>query len=83
VAGLLALCDGDIVDKVRHRIEHAGLLWEVDVFHGANEGLVVAEVELRSPDQPVDVPDWVGADVTSDPRYYNASLVARPYSTWG
>jgi adenylate cyclase len=83
VAGLLALCDGDIVDKVRHRIEHAGLTWEVDVFHGANEGLVVAEVELRSPDQPVDVPDWVGADVTSDPRYYNASLVARPYSTWG
>jgi adenylate cyclase len=81
-APLLALCDGDVVDKVRHRIDHAGLTWEVDVFHGANEGLVVAEVELESPDQPVDVPNWVGADVTADPRYYNANLAARPYRTW-
>lgn len=81
-AALLSLCDGDVVDKTRHRIDHAGATWEVDVFHGANDGLIVAEVELERADQPVDLPDWVGDEVTSDPRYYNANLAARPYRSW-
>ena len=51
-----ALCEGRIIEKTRHRIDHAGLTWEIDVFHGANEGLVVAEVELDSADRPVDAP---------------------------
>jgi adenylate cyclase len=79
---LLALCEGPLIDKTRHRIEHASHTWEVDVFHGANEGLVVAEVELESPGEPVTLPDWIGDEVTSDPRYYNANLVARPYRSW-
>ncbi len=79
---LLGLCEGNTVDKTRHRIDHAGLTWEIDVFHGANEGLIVAEVELDSADRPVDAPDWVGDEVTGDPRYYNANLVAHPYRTW-
>lgn len=81
-ASLLSLCGDDIVDKTRHRIDHAGTTWEIDVFHGANDGLVVAEVELERADQPVNLPDWVGDEVTSDPRYYNANLAARPYRSW-
>jgi CYTH domain-containing protein len=79
---LLGLCDGPLIEKTRHRIEHAGLTWEVDVFAGANDGLVVAEVELPSLDAPVEVADWVGDEVTSDPRYFNANLVANPYRNW-
>jgi adenylate cyclase len=79
---LLALCEATIVDKTRHRIEDAGHTWEVDVFHGVNDGLVVAEVELQSADEPLTLPDWVGDEVTDDPRYYNASLVAHPYRGW-
>ena len=79
---LLDLCERPLIDKTRYRIDHASLTWEVDVFHGANDGLIVAEVELERADQPVDLPDWVGDEVTSDPRYYNANLAARPYRSW-
>ena len=80
---LLGLCAGPVIEKTRHRIDHVGHTWEIDVFHGANEGLVVAEVEIASPDTPVELPAWAGDEVTSDPRYFNANLVANPYSTWG
>jgi adenylate cyclase len=76
------LCEKPIVEKNRYRIPIGDLTWEVDEFLGVNEGLIVAEVELRSEDQPVDKPDWIGAEVTGDPRYFNANLVARPFSTW-
>ena len=56
--------------------------WEIDVFEGDNEGLVIAEVELESEDEPFDVPEWIGAEVTDDPRYFNANLVANPFSRW-
>ena len=79
---LLALCDGPIIDKTRHHIEHERLTWEVDVFHGPNDGLVVAEVELQTEDDPISLPAWVGDEVTADPRYYNANLVAHPYREW-
>ncbi len=79
---LLDLCEPPLIDKTRHRIEHAGHTWEVDVFHGANDGLVVAEVELDAPDTPVQLPEWIGKEVTTDPRYYNANLVVRPYRSW-
>lgn len=79
---LLALCLPPIIEKVRHRVPHAGLVWEVDVFGGANDGLVVAEVELPSEDTVVDLPSWVGAEVTGDPRYYNANLITNPYRYW-
>ena len=79
---LFALCDGPLVEKTRHRVPFGGLVWEVDEFHGENSGLIVAEVELQSPDQDVPLPPWVGAEVTGDRRYDNSSLSVRPFSSW-
>ena len=79
---LLALCEQPLVEKYRRRIEFAGNVWEVDEFLGANQGLVVAEIELASEDQRFDKPDWIGADVTHDRRYYNSNLARHPYSSW-
>jgi adenylate cyclase len=79
---LLALCEQPLVEKYRRRIEFAGNVWEVDEFLGANQGLVVAEIELASEDQPFDKPDWIGAEVTHDKRYYNSNLARHPYSGW-
>ena len=80
--GLLALSVGGLIDKRRHYVEHAGHLWEVDEFLGDNAGLVVAEIELDSADEAFDKPDWIGAEVTDSPRYYNLALATRPYSQW-
>ncbi|MCW2244535.1 CYTH domain-containing protein [Azospirillum fermentarium] len=71
-------CDGRVIEKIRYRVRHAGLIWEIDVFEGANAGLVIAEVELESPDQPVPLPDWVGLEVTSDHRFSNSTLSRTP-----
>lgn len=76
------VCEQPVIEKTRTRIERGGLVWEVDEFHGVNAGLVLAEVELQSADQAVELPDWVGQEVSGDPRYYNANLVANPYTTW-
>jgi len=79
---LLALCERPLIEKVRHTEEHAGKTWEIDVFGGENEGLVVAELELASEDEPFERPPWALEEVSHDPRYYNASLVRAPYRTW-
>jgi adenylate cyclase len=79
---LLDLCEGPLVEKTRHKIQHAGHTWEVDVFHGDNEGLVMAEVELEREDAHVEMPGWAGKEVSGDPRYYNSSLSQKPYKTW-
>ena len=79
---LAELCNGQSVDKIRYLIDHAGHTWEVDIFSGSNQGLVVAEVELDSEDENVSLPDWVREEVTGDPRYYNSSLISHPYSIW-
>jgi CYTH domain-containing protein len=76
------LCQRPLVEKRRYRVEYAGLTWEIDEFTGENEGLVVAEVELTSEELEVQQPPWVGQEVTGDPRYFNANLVAHPYRTW-
>jgi adenylate cyclase len=76
------LCEQPLVEKVRHRIAHAGHTWEVDEFLGENAGLVVAEIELGSEDEAFDQPGWIGQEVTGDPRYYNSSLIRHPYSKW-
>lgn len=76
------LCGKPLVEKNRYTVEHEGTVWQVDEFLGANSGLVVAEVELEREDQFFLLPEWVGREVTGDPRYYNVSLVGRPYSTW-
>lgn len=79
---LLALSDGPVVEKHRHLCEVAGMTWEVDEFLGANAGLVVAEIELSSEDQPFTRPAWLGQEVTGDARYVNANLAVRPFSAW-
>jgi adenylate cyclase len=76
------LCLRPLIEKTRFRIEHAGWVWEVDEFFGENEGLVLAEVELRTADDVVDLPEWAGQEVSDDSRYYNASLVELPFSRW-
>ncbi|RPE77090.1 CYTH domain-containing protein [Vulcaniibacterium tengchongense] len=79
---LLGLCVGGRVEKRRHYVEHAGRLWEVDEFLGDNAGLVVAEIELASAEQPFARPTWLGREVTDQARYYNLLLAERPYSRW-
>ncbi len=79
---MLELWGGALVHKTRYRIPHEGHTWEVDVFHGENDGLVLAEVELRSTDEDVTLPPWSGTEVTGLERYYNAYLAAHPYQTW-
>jgi adenylate cyclase len=79
---LLELCEQPLIEKTRYKVEHGGLIWEIDEFHGVNDGLIVAECELESEDQAIDKPAWVGDEVTSDPRYYNSNLIANPFSTW-
>ena len=76
------LCLHPLIEKTRYRLQHHGLIWEVDEFEGDNAGLVLAEVELEQEDQAVILPDWVGKEVTGDPRYYNARLITEPYKQW-
>jgi CYTH domain-containing protein len=76
------MCEQPQVEKIRHRIEHAGHTWEVDEFLGLNAGLVVAEIELDAEDEAFDKPDWIGQEVTGEKRYYNSSLIRMPYAQW-
>jgi adenylate cyclase len=71
-----------IVEKTRHWVPFDGFEWEIDEFHGRNEGLIVAEIELDFEEQSFSRPAWIGREVTDQPRYYNVNLVHRPYSTW-
>jgi adenylate cyclase len=71
-----------VIDKVRHRVRCGGHLWEVDVFAGENAGLVLAEIELGSEEESFELPDWAGAEVSDDPRYYNSNLARHPFSRW-
>ncbi len=79
---LLVLCGRRVVRKTRHQVPLDGLTWEIDVFEGANEGLVLAECELDRPDRPLVLPPWVGREVTRDHRYSNAQLSLRPWPQW-
>lgn len=81
-AALLQLCDGPLIDKTRHTQTVGNTVWEVDEFHGDNSGLVVAEVELAGEDDAFDPPDWLGEEVTHDPRYFNSALITRPFNSW-
>ncbi len=76
------LCERPLIEKTRYTISTSGHIWEIDEFDGENRGLILAEVELSSEDQAVDLPDWIGAEVSEDPRYYNANLIANPYIRW-
>jgi adenylate cyclase len=79
---LLDLCDGPLVEKTRFEIPYAGKTWQVDEYLGDNRGLVLAEVELTNENERLDLPDWIGAEVSGDPRYYNSNLAITPFRSW-
>jgi CYTH domain-containing protein len=74
---------GNVIEKTRYKVRYRRRTWEVDVFEGPNEGLIVAEIELQSEDQKYKIPAWVEQEVTGDLKYYNSNLSERPYSVWG
>ncbi len=79
---LMKLCEPGLISKTRYLISYGKHLFEVDEFDGENEGLVVAEVELASEDEPIEKPDFIGQEVTGDVRYYNSQLRKHPYKSW-
>lgn len=79
---LLKLCHGRIIDKTRYLVKCGKHTFEVDEFYGDNEGLVMAEVELESPDEEFERPPFLGKEVTGDRRYYNSSLTRFPFKCW-
>ena len=76
------LCEKPLIEKNRYKIALGGFTWEVDEFFGENQGLIVAEVELESEDQQFEKPDWIGEEVTGDPKYFNSNLIQNPYLKW-
>jgi CYTH domain-containing protein len=79
---LLLLCEKGTIDKIRYNVIFENHLFEVDVFQGENEGLIVAEIELQSENETFSKPNWLGNEVTSDERYYNSFLSNRPFKYW-
>ena len=79
---LLSLCEKGAIDKIRYNVMYENHLYEVDVFFGENEGLIVAEIELQSETESFEKPNWLGKEVTSDERYYNAFLSNNPFKSW-
>ncbi|MFA4839712.1 MAG: CYTH domain-containing protein [Candidatus Neomarinimicrobiota bacterium] len=76
------LCEKPLIEKDRYAVTVDGLVWVVDEFHGENEGLTVAELELKDEHQPFARPDWIGREVTGVPRYFNSNLTAYPFNRW-
>ena len=79
---LLPLCEPGVIDKTRFKVKKGSHTFEIDEFHGENDGLVLAEVELRDENEPFERPDWLGEEVTGDIQYYNSQLGQRPFKTW-
>ena len=79
---LLDLCEEGIIDKIRYEVKSGNHVFEVDAFFGNNEGLIVAEVELKSEDEHFEKPNWLGEEVTGDVKYYNSQLSKTPFTTW-
>lgn len=76
------MCHKPIIDKTRFDLLHKGKKWEIDVFNGENEGLIIAEIELQSKDEEFKIPPFIDREVTDDPRYYNAYIAQHPFCTW-
>ncbi len=79
---LMQLRQGSVIEKLRHVVPWGDLAWEIDVFAGENAGLMIAEIELRNEHQHIDLPEWVGAEVTGQRTYYNSYLVQHPFGSW-
>jgi adenylate cyclase len=76
------LCEKPLIEKTRYHLNHDGYDWEIDEFSGENQGLIVAEIELDNIKTTFPKPDWLGKEVSDDPRYYNVCLVSHPYKNW-
>lgn len=76
------LCDRPFIEKTRYKIPQGDLVWEIDEFAGENQGLIVAEVELVEENQTLELPEWIGEEVSHDSRYFNVNLVKHPFSKW-
>lgn len=79
---MMKLCKGGTIEKTRYLVPYNGHTWEVDEFKGANEGLLFAEIELGSADEPFDIPPFIGPEVTGNKNFYNKHLLGSPYPTW-
>ena len=79
---LETLCERPFIEKIRYKIESGGLIWEIDEFNGVNKGLILAEVELNDENQHIELPSWIGQEVSDDSRYFNSNLVKHPFSQW-
>jgi CYTH domain-containing protein len=76
------LCEKPLIEKNRYKIKQGNFIWEVDEFFGENQGLICAEVELESESQRYDKPEWIGEEVTGDPKYFNSNLIQNPFKNW-
>lgn len=81
-AALLKLCEKGVIDKIRFEVKMGNHVFEIDEFYGDNEGLVMAEIELKSETEIFEKPNWLGEEVTRDNRYYNSYLSKNPYKNW-
>ena len=79
---LLTICESGIIEKIRHEVKVGNHIYEVDVFAGKNEGLIMAEVELSAEKEAFEKPSWLGKEVTNDERFYNAYLSVNPFKSW-
>lgn len=79
---LNTLCQKPFIEKIRYKVEWGGLIWEIDEFDGLNKGLILAEVELNDANQQIELPPWIGEEVSHDHRYFNSYLVTNPFSQW-
>ncbi|WP_086475710.1 MULTISPECIES: CYTH domain-containing protein [Arenibacter] len=79
---LLKLAEPGVIEKIRYEVPRGKHLFEIDEFFGDNSGLIVAEVELEREDEPFEIPDWLGKEVTGNPKYYNSQLSKQPFKTW-
>ena len=76
------LVEKPVIEKIRYKVKYKGFVWEIDEFFKENKGLIVAEIELESENQKFEIPEWIGKEVTDDPRYFNSNLINHPYIDW-
>ncbi len=79
---LAGFCENSLVEKIRYRVCCSGIEWDIDVFSGANDGLITAEIELSAPDQVFEHPPWLGEEVSNQPAYFNSNLARNPFCAW-
>ena len=79
---ILKLSKNSIIKKTRFTVNHKGQIWEIDQFEGDNQGLVIAEIELKQKDEAISLPNWIGTEISNDERFYNLSLSSNPFKNW-